>query len=188
MKSMVPLLMALFLVFSAHAEFTSWSNEDLSFDNDVEMVSSGENYSLNDYVEEFQPNESNWVIDMIRAVEPTRVGASQAGQIPYIMMAGYMDTDISYSDGGLFHMLAYVSDMDSPVDFVEIYWEGQPTGAYLYDDGEHGDFEPGDDLWGLQIEVGPNLVPEGDYLFELRAKDVDGNFSDIWPYLTIHPE
>ena len=132
--------------------------------------------------------EPDWYIEMINAVEPAFTYGNSVGEPPYIMMAGYMDSEISWSEGGKFHMLAYVTDYDSSVESVELYYWGEPTGSYLYDDGRHGDFAAGDELWGLEFDVDPELVPEGDYLFELRAQDSDGNLSDIWPYLTIHPE
>ncbi|MBN1552472.1 hypothetical protein JW979_13440 [bacterium] len=130
--------------------------------------------------------ESSWMIEMLKAVEPTR-NANGNFDGPFIMMAGYMDSDISYPEGGILTMLAYVTGSSTPVEYVEIYWEGSPTGAYLYDDGLHGDFGAGDELWGFTMEIDPSVLPSGEYLLELRARDQNGNFSDIWPYLTIHP-
>jgi len=105
---------------------------------------------------------------------------------PVIMMAGYMDTDISWRYGGNLSMLAWVWDIDDDVDVVEIYFEGEPTGVFLHDDGNSGDFEAGDSLFGISIEIPPKTVTPGDYQLELRAHDFMDNYSDLWPYLTIH--
>ena len=140
-----------------------------------------------DTISSFEKSRANWFADMIDAVQPTSSYDAPADQVPYIMMAGYMDTDLSFKDGGTFQMLAYVTDDDSAVQNVEIYWEGMPTGVYLKDDGSQGDFGINDDLWGLQLEIAPETLPAGEYMFELRAEDTDGHLSDLWPYLTIHP-
>jgi hypothetical protein len=58
--------------------------------------------------------------------------------------------------------------------------------VFLADDGMNGDFAPNDGVWGIQFSIPPETVPPGDYLFELRAEDESGNYSDLWPYLTIH--
>jgi len=133
--------------------------------------------------DEFNAREFDWYL-----TEFAMFGSAPApgSSPPFIMLAGYMDTDISYQDGGTLHMLAYVMDPDSAVSNVQIYYDGLPTGVYLFDDGQSGDFGIGDSLWGLQLDIPPFTVPAGDYLLELCAEDVDGNRSDIWPYLTIH--
>lgn len=111
---------------------------------------------------------------------------AQSQSAPVIMMAGYMDTDISWRYGGIFRMLAWVWDVENDVETVEIYYEGLPTGVFLYDDGNNGDFEAGDSLFGLSIEIPPQTLTPGDYQLELRAFDSMDNASDLWPYLTIH--
>jgi len=136
-------------------------------------------------VDTYSRAEYNWLIDQYDYFNSQ--GAAPAGQPPYISLAGYLDTDISWEDGGQFTMLAYVTDSDSNVASVEIYWDGNPTGVYLRDDGLNGDFGPGDNLWGITFPIDPMSVPTGEYLLELRARDDIGNLSDLWPYLTIHP-
>jgi hypothetical protein len=130
--------------------------------------------------------EPSWVAELIRAIEPA-ASQTPGADNPYIMLAGYMDTDLSESEGGLLSILAYVSPVGAPIDIVEIYWDGDPTGAFLYDDGAHGDFGSFDGLWGVMFEVGSNVIPAGEYMLELRARDQNGLYSDLWPYLTIHP-
>jgi hypothetical protein len=141
---------------------------------------------LPDYIHPFERSEANWMIELLQATEPQQSSFAPGSEPPFIMMAGYMDSDISYSSGGQLTMLAYVTDPDSPISSVEIYYDGQPTGVFLYDDGAHADYGAGDSLWGFSVAVPAQTVPAGEYLLELRAKDVDENYSDLWPYLTIH--
>ncbi len=113
-------------------------------------------------------------------------GFAPDSQSPVIMMAGYMDTDISWQDGGTFTMLAWVWDPDDNVVSVEIHYAGEPVGVFLKDDGQSGDFGPDDGLYGITMEISEHQLAPGDYLLELMARDSLDNVSDLWPYLTIH--
>lgn len=104
---------------------------------------------------------------------------------PVIMMAGYMDSDISWTTGGRFRMLAWIWDPDDDIDTVEIYFEGQPTGVFLKDDGMNGDFERSDGLFGILFDIPSEQVAPGTYVLELKAQDRMGNMSGLWPYLTV---
>lgn len=112
---------------------------------------------------------------------------SEGNNAPFIMMAGYMDTEITWEDGGIFTMVAWVWDPENDVDTVELYYEGEPTDVFLLDDGQNADFGAGDTLYGLTFDVPAYALPAGEYVLELRARDSRGNLSDLWPYLTIHP-
>ncbi|MBN1879249.1 hypothetical protein JW823_03985 [bacterium] len=105
---------------------------------------------------------------------------------PVIMMAGYMDSDISWQNGGILNMVAWVVDPDEDIESVEIYFEGEPTGVMLLDDGLSGDFGAGDGIFGLMAEIPEKAVEPAEFLLELLARDHLGNQSDLWPYLTIH--
>jgi hypothetical protein len=104
---------------------------------------------------------------------------------PVIMMAGYMDSDVSWTTGGRFRMLAWVWDPDNDIDTVEIYYEGQPTGVFLQDDGLNGDFEKDDGLFGILLDIPSEKVTPGHYVLELKAQDRMGNMSGLWPYLEV---
>ncbi|MCD4653355.1 lamin tail domain-containing protein, partial [bacterium] len=103
---------------------------------------------------------------------------------PFVYMAGFMDTRISESDGGEFSFIAVTSGV-LPMAYVELYYYGLPTGVFLMDDGLNNDFNPGDGVFGLSFSVGSGALAAGDYPLQLRAVDIDGNLSDLWPYLTI---
>lgn len=111
--------------------------------------------------------------------------SGQSGNAPVIQMAGYMDTNVSYSRGGEFWMLAWVDDPDDDIETVEIYFQGQPTGVFLEDDGISGDFDKGDGLYGIKISIPEKKVCPTTIVLELKATDKTGNTSDLWPYLTI---
>lgn len=104
---------------------------------------------------------------------------------PFVWCAGYWDTDISTSYGGPFTMIAAVLDDD--VEEVEIYFAGEPTGAYLVDNGTQGDWVANDGLYTMAVsDVGPG-VPPGQFMAEIVARDHAGNASMMWPYLQIYP-
>ncbi|MBN1296199.1 lamin tail domain-containing protein, partial [bacterium] len=103
---------------------------------------------------------------------------------PFIYMAGFMDTRITAEGGGDFTLLA-VTTGSAPVTVVELYYYGLPTGVYLMDDGRNNDFSAGDGVFGLSFHVNAGTFPAGDYALQLRAFDVLGNRSDLWPYLTL---
>lgn len=140
-------------------------------------------------------SEDRWIPDQpatgpqwtLLAMETRKwFGADPDNQIPVIMMAGYMDSDISWTNGGTLSILAWVVDPEGDPLSVEIFFGGEPTGVMLMDDGQHGDFGAEDGLFGLTMEVPERSVPPADYLLELAARDQHGNQSDLWPYLTIH--
>nr|HPQ39159.1 lamin tail domain-containing protein [bacterium] len=103
---------------------------------------------------------------------------------PYIYMAGFMESRLSEAEGGDFIFLA-VTTGPLPIAYVELYYLGLPTGVYLLDDGMNHDFSAGDGVFGMHFSVGPGVLPAGDYPLQLRAVDVNGNKSDLWPYLTL---
>ncbi len=119
-------------------------------------------------------NYSEWVPVMPEAVKPQ------------IWWAGMGDTYLTAEQGGDMIIMAYVVDFQGDISTVEIYWAGEPTGGYLYDDGRHGDFGANDGLYAISATLGP-LSPSsrGAYQFELVATDRAGNQSFAWPYLHV---
>ena len=105
---------------------------------------------------------------------------------PKILLGGYGDSYVTSEEGGIFTINALVSDPygEDDIASVRLFYQGLPTPILLYDDGEHGDFRAGDNIYGYQLEIPPGM-PEGNYLFEIVAYDEDGNESDVWPYLTV---
>lgn len=110
---------------------------------------------------------------------------SPASDRPYIYMAGYMDTRVSKDQGGTVSLVAVTTGVH-PSRSVELYYYGLPTGVYLMDDGQNNDFGAGDGVFGLTFSVGPGVLEPGHYPLQLRAVDIHGGVSDLWPYLTIN--
>ncbi len=107
-------------------------------------------------------------------------------QPPFIAAAGYWDTDLSSSAGGMLTMIAAV--IDSPhskaISSVEVLYDGAATGILLHDDGLFGDQTASDMLYTFSVNIPPGVAP-AEFLLELRAIDMAGNTSLIWPYLII---
>jgi len=105
---------------------------------------------------------------------------------PLILAAGYITGGITSFSGGEVTMLALVvpGRLGAKVTNVGVFFDGVFTGAELFDDGQHGDFGPGDSVWGLEGEFGPGQVP-GNYLLSLRAVDENGLTSSTWPFLKV---
>lgn len=137
----------------------------------------------------YDPNENNWLAEKIKAVSKFANIGSRNTSAPFVMLAGYYDTDVTYQDGGTFKFIAYVWDPDgySDIGNVEIYYASTPTSVYLADDGNNGDFGAGDSIFGISVPIPPLTLPSDRYLLEIVATDLEGNQSDMWPYLTIHP-
>ncbi len=106
---------------------------------------------------------------------------------PYIHSAGYYFTYLDEEKGGNFTILAFVIDPNNDVNSVELYYEGLPTGVYLYDDGQHNDFAAGDGIFGFNyyFDEGSLNGFAGQYLFELKAFDSQNNESYLWPYFIV---
>lgn len=139
----------------------------------------------------YHPDQDSWIAEKMRSISEfaASTGSPPGASTPFIMLAGYYDTDVTYAEGGTIHLIAYVMDPDGPGDIesVELYYEGIGTRVYLLDNGQSGDFGANDSVFGFQVPIEPNVVPPGQYTFELVAHDRSGNESDMWPYLTVHP-
>ena len=108
-----------------------------------------------------------------------------AGSAPQIAAAGIASNQLSSAAGGLLGVRAYVADPDNDLAGVELLVEGEPTGAWLGDDGQAGDAWAGDGVYSLDLEVPPATLAPGRYRIGLRAVDRAGHQSDEWPYLKI---
>jgi len=102
--------------------------------------------------------------------------------LPQIMLAGLWDTQLSTTDGGTLTMLSLAG---GDTVQVQLYYGDQPTGVLLYDDGQNGDFNPGDGVYGLTAPVAPGL-PSGTWLWQLAGHSAAGISGDLFPYLTVH--
>jgi Lamin Tail Domain len=101
-----------------------------------------------------------------------------------IYMAGYMTSRASTNDGGRMTLVAVTAGSPS-VQTIELFYNGSGTGVFLKDDGQNGDYLPGDGVFGLDIPINPGEMPSGDYFFQLLPTDTNGNSGDLWPYLTL---
>ncbi len=133
-----------------------------------------------EYTETYQPE---W---WEKSVDVSLPGENKSASMhsPKIFMAGFMDTRLHALNGGYFTMLAFVTGED-PIKTVELYYQGLPTGVYLYDNGRNDDFGAGDNIFGLSVYIEPGVLEPGVYPFQLRATDSEGSRSDLWPYLTL---
>jgi len=111
---------------------------------------------------------------------------TQNGNAPIILAAGYTYSHLTTS-GGVVRLEALVDDPDGiqDIDRVEVYMDGHPIGLSLNNDGKQGDSKAGDNVFTFQTFLGGGLFSSGDYLYELVAFDMEGNESDLWPYLEI---
>ncbi len=109
-----------------------------------------------------------------------------ANQRPVIVEAGFLDTTISGSEGGLFTAIAYVIDPDdmSDIESVQLYYNGSPTGLFLVDDGTSGDGAGADSLFTLQTDISPG-TPAGLHRLSMVAVDAAGDESVEWPYVEV---
>ncbi len=103
--------------------------------------------------------------------------------IPFITAAGYMDSDINTFSGGKFNLTALVYSKNQ-LDRVELYVNNEPTGASLT---LMQKLSPYEYLYSLTGAVGiGNALVEGRHLLQLKAFDVQGASSDLWPEIVFH--
>ena len=102
---------------------------------------------------------------------------------PVILWGGYFDTNVSVRFGGNFVLKAYIESV-YPIDNVELLYKGIPTRIHLNDEGINGDEIEGDNVFTFSANMEPG-IGVGQYIFELKAVDINGNESDVFPYLTV---
>ncbi len=115
--------------------------------------------------------------------------AGTSTESPLIRMAGFMGRVLSFERNSTMKLLAFADDPQgySSLSKVELYAYGQPTGVMLSDNGDTEDFGPGDGIFGFTAEIPAGALEPGYYDFlEIRAGDIDGNYSNLWPYLNIY--
>ncbi len=106
---------------------------------------------------------------------------------PFINLAGYYMTHVTQAEGGTLNLIAWVTDENNDVDYVELMYQGAPLDPrmYLVDDGAHGDFDPGDNIYGMEIPVGPGIPSGLEVLLMLQAYDQFGHITALWPFLEV---
>ncbi len=113
--------------------------------------------------------------------QPTNTPTSTPTQTPIppsIYIGGYMSSRITIADGGQMSLLAYVHKGDAEVSYVEVYFDGAPTGLYLVPDPVN------DGIYQFVTSLPPG-IPQGGYPLELKAIDLDSIGSHLWPYLEV---
>jgi len=101
---------------------------------------------------------------------------------PVIKMAGYYDTNISVSNGGILQIKAYVHDPNGykDIDSVEVYYAGNPVQQLS---------EEAEGIYSFTTEVpplDPGIFSSGMAIpLVIIAKDKDGMESVPWPYFRV---
>ncbi len=108
---------------------------------------------------------------------------------PHILGGGFWNSKVSARDGGILRLIAYVTDPEDNVEYVELFEMGRDSlDLYLLDNGLGGDEVAGDNIYSIQMNLGPGDMISGPHYFELIARDGAGNRSEIWPHLEIRSE
>lgn len=103
------------------------------------------------------------------------------GKRPEVLLAGWWDTDVSSAHGGVARLVAWVDALPGEGTRCWVFYQGQPTGLELHDNGLDGDDLAGDGLYSLRLELPPGL-PAGQLLIELVAETAAGLRGLPWPY------
>jgi hypothetical protein len=103
---------------------------------------------------------------------------------PLILGGGYRTSTIGPHGGSLTLAVLVLPPSDADIASVELHLAGQPAGIALLDDGRHGDFAPGDGVYGLRLSLPPTGESfEPPPLLQVRAVDSVGRESNLWPAL-----
>ncbi|MBU1626205.1 hypothetical protein KKB18_02455 [bacterium] len=102
---------------------------------------------------------------------------------PVILWGGYFNTDVTALNGGNFVLKACVESR-YPIETVELLYRGIPTRIFLNDEGINGDEVAGDKIFTFSVDMESGLE-RGQYIIELKAIDIMGNESLVFPYLTV---
>lgn len=119
---------------------------------------------------------------------PTSTAIPSATPTPYpvkrpmILLAGYWDTRLTTSSAGILKLIALVAG--EKISLVEIYYQGCPTGIFLYDDGAHDDFAAKDMVYGYIAPIGEG-APVGRFPLGILCYSSIGGNSNFWPYLAV---
>lgn len=118
---------------------------------------------------------SNWALD------------PGSGMGPRILAAGYLTDGVTSFNGGEVTLLALVGPglNGRGASHVGVFFDGIFSGVLLHDDGQHGDFGPGDGIWGLMASFAPGQVP-GNTLVGLKAVDENGEAGAMWPFVNVY--
>jgi len=105
---------------------------------------------------------------------------------PVIYMAGIEPTRFASGTTEDVTVRAFVFDPDGDIKWVKLLQGGniEDPSIQLFDDGENGDFDAGDNWYGAILDT--NITP-GFYKIEIVARDDQGNYSHIFPYITVDP-
>ncbi len=116
---------------------------------------------------------------------PSPTATQQAPKFSY-MLAGYWNTRLSKGERGMLSMLAFAANTN--IKQVEIFYQGDATDIYLFDNGSQGDYGAGDGIFGLQLNLSASetsVIPS-QTLLELNGYDQSWNIIGSFPYLTVN--
>ncbi|MBN2053408.1 M1 family metallopeptidase [bacterium] len=106
---------------------------------------------------------------------------------PPVLMAGTWNSRIGASEGGLLTLLAFCPDTPYGPAGLELMLGDDPTGLFLGDDGEHGDFDAGDGIFGLVLDFPPGVLSDaaGTWPIGIQSSDGFGFSRAAWPALEV---
>jgi len=158
---------------------SSWILDTFDLSNYEGLVQIAFVFGSDDFGEIQRGDYEGWYIDDVLITSQKNIPPSP----PIIKMAGYLDTDISVSNGGTLYMEALAFDPNGleDIDSVEIYYNDKPTGAvFQYVDRW---------IHSISIEIPPLdpqiFKPGMEIPFTVVAKDKGGLKSVPWPHFRV---
>ncbi len=162
--------------------FSSPSIDDVDADGDLEIAFS--TMDAHSYLLNLSSRQRTQVIPWKKfrnTLENTGF-YSKISTGPKLLLGGYWDTSVKFSEDGTLTLLAFVTDVDGDLESVELCYDGIDTGLELTDEGFFGD---NDGFYGITIDLQKEMLPTALYRLEIIAKDEAGNESKMWPYLNL---
>ena len=112
---------------------------------------------------------------------------SSSDMPPVIEAVSFNNSYVSQAEGGDLTITAEIATPDGKNDItrVELYFQGEPTGILMHDDGLEGDQTADDGVFTYSVYIYPGMFTSGQYLVGVVATDSSGQQSDMWPYLVV---
>lgn len=116
--------------------------------------------------------------------QPTNTMVPYEEELPSVRLAGWWDTRIIGRYGGTVQVMAYpIFNPQSEQRSLQLYYQGQPIGVTLWDNGQSDDGMAGNGIYGATFQI-PRGTAAQSFLVDIYASDSEAA-RIAWPGLEV---